>query len=213
MSGSSSRRGVWIALGAISIVAGLVGAVLLWNGASQRRSNTVESFARAPIGCDTTLDFIEPGEYLLFLETAGTLDGVRGTCDVEGAFDNSDGDAPDVDIMLFDPDSNEIDFDSISGDVEYDEGNFRGVAIGSVEIEDTDDHVIRVEAEGVDDVFAVAVGRDPNDGVAALRIGAVAAGLIGLLVGLALVLNGSRKTSATVAAGQWNPAAHQQPGV
>ncbi len=212
MSGSSSRRGVWIALGAISIVAGLVGAVLLWNGASQRRSNTIESFARAPIGCDTTLDFIETGEYLLFVETAGTLDGVRGTCDVEGAFDNSDQDAPDVDIMLFDPDNNEIDLDRTSGDVEYDESGFRGVAIRSVDIEDTDDHVIRVEAD-VDDVFAVAVGRNPNEGVAALRIGAVAAGVVGLLVGLALVLRGSRKSSATVAAGQWNPAVHQQPGV
>lgn len=211
MSASSSRRGVWIALGAISIVAGLVGAVLLWNGASQRRTNTIEGFARAPIGCDTTLDFIEPGEYLLFIETAGTLDGVRGTCDVEGAFDNSDGETPDVDIMLLDPDGNEIDLGGTSGDVAYDAGGFTGASIRSVDIQDTDDHVIRVEAD-VDDVFVVAIGRNPNEGVAALQIGAVAAGVVGLLVGLAFVLLGSRKSSATVAAGQWNPAAPRQPG-
>jgi hypothetical protein len=58
MSGSSSRRRLWIALGAICIVGGLVAAALLWNGASQRRSTAIENFARAPIGCDTTLDFI-----------------------------------------------------------------------------------------------------------------------------------------------------------
>lgn len=211
MSGSSSRRGLLIALGAVCIVGGLVAAVLLWNSASQRQTSAIENFARAPIGCDTTLDFIEPGEYLLFVETVGNLDGVRGDCNVEGAFDGADGDDPDVEITLVDPDNNEVDLNRSFGEVTYDAAGYRGEARFSIDIEETDDHVLRAESD-VDEVFVVAVGRDPSAGVAGLRIGAIAAGLIGLLVGLVLVLLGSRKSSTTVPATPWTPGVASQPG-
>jgi hypothetical protein len=210
MSASSSRRGVWIGLGAVFIVGGLVAAVLLWSGASQRRNSAIENFARAPIGCDTTLDFIEPGEYLLFVETVGNLDGVRGDCDVEGAYDNADQGDPDVEITLVDPDGVDVDLNPSFGDVEYDAAGFRGAARFSIDIEKTDDHVLRAESE-VDEVFVVAVGRDPNEGVTPLRTGAIAAGLIGLLAGLAFLLLGARKSSATVPAGPWTPGVAPQP--
>lgn len=211
MSASSSRRRVWIALGAAFIVGGLVAAVLLWNGATQRRNSAIENFARAPIGCDTTLDFIEPGEYLLFVETAGDLGGVRGDCDVEGAYDNADQDAPDVEITLIDPDGDDVDLDRSFGDVEYDAAGFTGTARFSIDIAETDDHVLRAESDA-DEVFVVAVGRDPSEGVATLRIGAVAAGVVGLLVGLAFVLFGARRSSAVVPAGPWTPGVSTQPG-
>lgn len=211
MSASSSRRRAWIGLGAIFIVGGLVAAVLLWNGATQRRTSAIENFARAPIGCDTTLDFIEPGEYLLFVETTGNLDDVRGDCDVEGAFENADQDAPDVDITIVDPDGNDVDLDRSSGDVDYDVAGFIGSAQFSIDIEATDDHVLRAESD-VDEVFVVAVGRDPSNGVAPLRAGAIAAGLVGLIVGLAFVLLGARRSSATVAADSWSPGVAEQPG-
>ena len=130
---------------------------------------------------------------------------------MEGAFDNADQDVPDVEVTLVDPDGAEVDLDRSFGDVEYDAAGFRGVAFRSVDIQETDDHVLRAEAE-VDDVFVVAVGRDPNDGVAALRTGAVAAGVVGLLAGLALVLFGARRSSATVPAGPWSPGVAMQPG-
>ena len=210
MSGSSTRRRMLLALGSIFIVGGLVAAVVLWNSGTQRQSSTIGNFARAPIGCDTTLDFIEPGDYLLFVETTGTLGGVRGDCDVDGDYE-SDDDDPDVEITLVDPDGDVVDLDRSSGDVDYDADGFQGVARFSIEIEETDDHVLRAESDA-DDVFVVAVGRDPSDGVAALRVGAVAAGLVGLLVGLALVLLGSRSASTTVQPGQWTPAAAAPPG-
>lgn len=211
MSGSSSRRGLWIALGAIFIVGGLVAAVLLWTGATQRRNEAIENFARAPIGCDTTLDFIEPGEYLLFVETTGSLEEVRGNCDVEGAYDSADDRSLDVDITIADPDGGDVDIDRSFGDVSYDAGGFAGTARFSVEIEETDDHVLRAESDA-DEVFVVAVGRDPSEGVAAMRIGAILAGIVGLLVGLVFVLLGSRKSTATVPAGPWTPGAPPQPG-
>lgn len=211
MSTSASRRRLWIALGAMFIVGGLVAAALLWSGASQRRTSAIENFARAPVGCDTTLDFVEPGEYLLFVETAGTLEEVRGDCDVDGAYESDDEVIPDIEITLVDPDGNEIDLDRSFGDVQYDTAGFRGVALRSIEIEETDDHVLRAESD-VDDVVVIAIGRDPADGVAALRIGAITAGLIGLLVGLALVLTGARRSLAVVPAGPWTPGAPNAPG-
>lgn len=211
MSTSSPRRGLWITLGAVCIVGGLVAAVLLWSGATQRRTTAIENFARAPVGCDTTLDFVEPGEYLLFVETAGNLDGVRGDCDVEGAYDNDDGQIPDIEITLVDPDGNAIDLDRSFGDVVYDADGFRGVALQSVEIEEADDHVLRAESD-VDGVVVIAVGRDPGEGVAVLRAASIAAALIGVLAGLVLVLRGARRSSATVPAGPWTPGPANRPG-
>ncbi len=211
MSGTSSRRGLWIALGSIFVIAGLVGAVVLWNAGTQRRASTIENFARAPIGCDTTLDFVEPGAYLLFVETTGTLDGVRGDCDVEGAYGDADSDA-DVEITLVDPDGAELDLNRSFGDVNYDAAGFRGVARFSVDIDDTDDHKLRAESDS-GDAFVIAVGRDPSEGVAGLRVGAVAAGLLGLLVGLVFIMLGSRRSKATVPAGPWTPGSPVQPGV
>lgn len=211
MSASSPRRGVWRALGAMCIVGGLVAAALLWNGASQRRDSAIENLARAPIGCDTTLDFIEPGEYLLFVETSGILDGVRGDCGVEGAYDIAGQGALDVEITLVDPDGADVDLDRSFGAVAYDAAGFSGTARFSIDIVTTDDHVLRAESES-DGVFVVAVGRDPSEGVAALRVGAIVAGVAGLLLGLAFVLLGARKSSATVPAGPWTPGVAPQPG-
>lgn len=211
MSASSSRRRVRVALGAIFVVGGLVGAVVLWNAGSQRRSSAIENYARAPIGCDTTLDFAEPGEYLLFVETTGSLDEVRGDCEVQGAFDNADGDVPDVDITLVDPDGDDIDVDRSSGDVEYDADGFRGVAQFSVDIEARNDHVLRAESD-VDVVVVVAVGRDPNEGVVAFRTGAVAAGVGGLLAGLVFLFLGVRRSTTAVPAGPWTPGVAPRPG-
>ena len=46
--------------------------------------------------------------------------------------------------------------------------------------------MLRVESD--DAGFAIAVGRDPNDGVLALRAGAVVAALVGIAIGVALLL-------------------------
>lgn len=210
MSARSARRRWWALLGAAFVVGGLVAAVLLWNGASQRRNTAIENFARAPIGCDTTLDFVETGEYLLFVETNGNLDDVRGDCDVEGSYDNAARDVPDVEITLVDPDGNELDLDTSIEEVEYDAAGFRGVALSSVDIADTDDHVLRAESDA-DGVFVVAIGRDPDDGVATLRAGSIAAGVFGVLVGLALVLVGARRSSAAVPSSPWTAGVPTQP--
>ncbi len=104
-----------------------------------------------PVGCDTTLDFVETGEYFVFIESAGRLDGIRGDCDVEGAYDIGSA-TPDVDITIVDPDGQPVDLDRTVTDLEYSEAGFVGAAAFTIDIAETDDHVVRVESAGRRDV-------------------------------------------------------------
>ncbi len=86
---------------------------------------------------------------------------------------------PAVEVTLRDPDGDVIDLDD-SGAVDYDVDGFVGTSIGEVQIETEGDHVLTV-APVDGDTFAVAVGRPPDQGVALLRGGAVAAAIGGLV--------------------------------
>jgi hypothetical protein len=205
MAQSSSRRGPLIGLGSLLVVGGLIAGVVLWNLGGERRASAVEGFARAPVGCDTTLDFVETGEYFVFIETAGQLDGVRGDCNIEGSYDVI-GAAPGVDITVVDPAGVNVDINRSFVSVDYDERGFVGSAAFALDISETNDHVMRVESND-GDRFVVAIGRDPSDGVAVLRGGAAAAGILGLLVGLMLILLGARRSKVTVASGPWTSGA------
>lgn len=189
------RRRPLIALGVVCIVAGLATAAVLWIAATDRRSNAIAAFARAPVGCDTTLDFVEPGEYVLFVESAGRLSDVRGDCDVTGEFDVGVG-PPNAQIALIDPDGESVELEPVeSSGLAYDDGGYVGTAAFRVDIADTSDHVIRVDSAD-QATFAVAVGRDPSDGVAALRVGGLAAAAVGLGIGLAALIAGTRRRSS-----------------
>jgi|GEM_PF-788179 len=203
MAGSTSRRRGLIGFGAGLVLAGILGAVALYLAGEQRQQNTVEGFARAPVGCDTTLDFEETGEYVLYLERRGDIDEVRGDCDIEGRFAVTSAADPEVELQLVDPDGVELDLNRVIGETDYSVDGFEGSSLVTVDIDEATDHVIRVESPG-NDAFAVAVGRDPSDGVTALRAGALAAGLIGVLLGLLLILLGSRRR-AQPAAPAWTP--------
>jgi hypothetical protein len=205
MSDKSSRRRLLIGLGVALVVAGIVVPVVLLNVSKQRTSNAIEGFARAPVGCDTTLDFVESGTYVLFLEQTGTLEEVRGDCDVDGSFQGSS--SVDPEVQITDPDGNEIDLDRADGDISYDVPDFEGTSIFTVDIAEPNDHLIRVESSD-NDTFVVAVGRDPNAGASALTAAAIGSGLAGLLGGLTLVILGSRRKKVTPAgAGGWSPSA------
>ena len=107
------------------------------------------------------------------------------------------GAAPDVDITVVSPAGDNLDIDRSFVSVDYDENGFVGSAAFTLDISETDDHVMRVESND-GDVFVVAVGRDPSDGVAALRAGAAAAGIFGLLAGLVFILLGARRSKVLV---------------
>ena len=191
MSGTVARRGPRIVVGALLIVAGLVAASVMWILSGERRSGAVEDLARAPVGCDTTLDFVEPGSYVVYIETSGELTGVRGDCAVQGVYDIGST-APDAEITVVDPDGAIVDLGTDVDDISYDDSGFVGSAAFSLDIVEPDDHVIRVESPQ-DEVFVVAVGRDPSEGVIELRIAAIAVGALGVLLGIVVLVLGLRR--------------------
>jgi len=208
----SARGRTQLIVGAVTLVGLLVVGLVLWFVGGARLESNVENLARAPVGCDTTLDFDSDGSFLVFVETSGRLDEVSGDCESSGDYDLGDVDPPSVTLSLRDPEGNTVDLDTASGS-DYDVGGFVGVVDRSVVIERPGDHVLTVESS-TNAPFAVAVGRDPYAGVAMLRWGAVGAVIIGLLIGGLLLVLGSRRTDDEPDEdAAWRPASPTGPGL
>ena len=204
MSERATRRG-WMLVVGVLVLVGLVGtAVVMWIAAGDRRADNVAGFARAPVGCDTTLDFESTGTFVLYIETSGELDDLAGACDAELRYDRDADDIPRVELTLRDPDGDDVELADVR-DLSYDVDGFVGVSAHEVEIDTTGDHVLTVSPTG-GDAFAIAVGRTPDRGVAVLRWGALAAAIGGLIVGgLLLVLGSRRSMAATAPPAPWAP--------
>jgi hypothetical protein len=179
--------------GIVAIAIGVVAAVAIWFVAESRRDDAIAGLARAPVGCDTTLDFAEPGTYLVFVETMGDVGDVRGDCGVEGAF--SVDDPPALAVEIVDPDGEQVEAVDRDGDITYDGSGSSGRSRYEIEITTAGDHVMRVEASESAGDFVLAVGRDPGRGVGALRLLAGAVALLGIGSGIVL-LTRSRPPSA-----------------
>ncbi len=190
--GGGERRTKLIVFGVVLLVVGLIAGVGLWVGAGARLDDAVRGLARAPVGCDTTLDFSETGEFLFFVETRGEFAGVRGDCDQAGSYDVTGSEPPRVVLSMVDPDGRDVELRVRSGDA-YDAAGFEGSSERVAEITTTGDHVLTVEADGSTELFVVAVGKDPEGGVDALRLGGVLAGLAGVIAGVACIVLGSRR--------------------
>lgn len=190
--------------GAVVLVGCLVAGGVLWVVGGQRRDDAVADLARAPVGCDTTLDFDRAGEFLIFVETRGALDDIAGDCGVSGSYD-LDGDAPDVRLAMRDADGAPVDLDPASG-IDYDTDAYAGQLERRVTVDEPGDHILTVESD-TGALFAVAVGRDPNDAAALLRWSALGAVIAGLLVGGLLLILGSRRGAASSEPDEpWQPA-------
>jgi hypothetical protein len=204
MTERAGRRGWMLALGVLVIVGALGAAVAMWIAGADREADNVAGFARAPVGCDTTLDFESTGTFLLYVETSGRFGELTGACDAPPRYDRDADDVPAVEVTLRDPNGDVIDLDD-AAEVGYDVDGFVGTSIGEVQIESEGDHVLTVAPVG-GEAFAVAVGRHPDQGVALLRFGALAAAIGGLLLGGILLVLGSRRPPVTPApAAPWTP--------
>ncbi len=201
MTDASPKRGWMLVVGVLVLVAGLVAAGALWYAAGQRRDDNVASFARAPSGCATTLDFDRAGVFTLYVETTGNIDDLAGDCAAPGEYDREG--VPVVDVSLVDADGASVTVEAKSG-VDYDTGTYVGAATGVVEIAEPGDHVLTVASDG--DTFAIAVGGDPDDGVGLLRWSAVFTAIVALVVGGVLLVIGSRRPAAPGAVeAPWQP--------
>lgn len=183
-----SSRGRWVAIGLAMVVIGAAAMVALWFVAAERVDRSAAGLARAPVGCDTTLEFTDTGTFVLFIETRGRIDDLDGRCEAPERYERSSARLPEVSITVTDPAGRPIGLRP-SAPATYDAGGFAGTAHREVEITATGRHVVRVESDASDVV--VAVGRDPSSAGDGLRLtgllggGVVAAaGVVVLVLGL-----------------------------
>lgn len=184
------RRG-WYVLAAVVVAAAAIAAVVLWRAAAARYDDNVDAFARAPVGCDTTLDFDRAGEFVIYLETTGNVDGLGGDCDPAVDYARGSEGLPQPALRLRAADGGEVTLSSTAG-VDYDTGSFAGTPYRLADVPETGSYVLTVDDE-TDEPYAVAVGGDPNEGVAVLRWSAAAVLVAGVVVAVVLVVIARRR--------------------
>jgi hypothetical protein len=178
------RVGVRRALGIVVLVAGIVAGVTLWLAAARRYDDAVGQLAPAPIGCDTTLDFDRAGTYTFFVETKGSVGQIDGDC--ESAARHYDvASVPRVTLTLADEDGQNVDLARTEGPT-YDRAGRRGEGIRSVHIDRAGTYVLTAAATSTEAM--IRVGKDPSRGVSAIRAGAVAALVVGVVGSVLLIV-------------------------
>jgi hypothetical protein len=205
MAVKSRGRGTAAVIGLCCLLVGLVGGVVLFIVAERRPLTNVEGFARAPVGCITTLEFSEEGTFYVFEEAGGSNEdnGCEPVADATTPF----GVEFTGDLM---PESTDE-----TTELSYDVGGFDGRSVRSVEI--TEPGQYTVEVTGDDPTVVAAIGRDPEQGVDELRRAALFLAGAGIVVGLALLtLSGRRSKRAAVATTPsgpgWGPASRAGAG-
>jgi len=199
---TSSKRSKMLGAGIIVLIIGLLTGIGLWYSSVQREADAVRNLARAPSGCDTTLSFDAPGDYFVYIETAGQFDAeVDGDCGADGAYGILGGVLPAVSLSLTESGGDEVALDSRAG-VSYDAAGFVGQSVRTFTLDAAGDFDLRVVAPGSPDVqFAAAVGRNPSDGVGVLQLGAVVAALAGLVLGGGLIIASRRSPDVVAVSG------------
>lgn len=190
MAGTSKGRGTAAVFGMLLVLAGLAGAAVLWVLAAQRPDRAVEAFARGPVGCTVTLEFTDTGTFYVYEELVAADHPVFDTCAPVPATG-----APFAAELLDGTRSLALRDDT---SVSYDTDIAVGTSIGRVEIVEPGRY--RLVVRGDDASRVAAVGRDPDEGVRDLQRGAIAVGVVGIVLGgLMLLLAGRRsKRAATV---------------
>jgi hypothetical protein len=177
----------FVALGVVVVLVAVVGAAVMFLVGRSRVDDAVRSLARAPVGCDTTLEFSATGTFVVFVETSGRIDQVDGGCDAPTTYDRRGAGVPDVMIELRGPTSQDVPVRPADvGD--YDIEGFVGASTGEIEIDVAGRYVVRVSSTADD--FAVAIGRDPESAARPLWIGAALIIMAGLVGGTSLVVVG-----------------------
>lgn len=189
MAVTSRGRGTAAAFGLFCLFVGLVGGAVLYIVAERRPATNVEGFARAPVGCNTTLEFAEAGTFYVFEEVGASADEVGNGCE-----------------PVADPTARfQVEFTGeltpastdATTELSYDVAGFDGRSVQSVEIVEPGQYTI--EVIGDDLTVAAAIGRDPDEGVDDLRRSALILAVAGIALGLLLLtVSGRRSKRAAV---------------
>jgi hypothetical protein len=176
-------------IGVLLLLAGLVTAGALWLASSTSVEDNVGKLARAPSGCQTTLEFDKTGTFYVFFERVGRVGDLEGGCsNVGGSYDRSEGAPADL-PTLEDESGAPVELGSHDG-ISYDEDGFVGSAVARIDIDEPGRYVMTVPE--ADEPFAYAVGPDPAEDKDVLLGGAIAAGSAGLVLGGLLIVLGLR---------------------
>ncbi len=192
--------------GVAVFILGLIAGAVMFFMAGSTEEDTVKKFARAPVGCTTTLQFDRADTYELYLETSGQLDNVSGDCAANGAYNRADDDPPQAQLSFLDPNNAEVPRSPGSG-ASYDVGGFKGEAVERVNIEQTGTYQMTVIGDSNDFVIAIGGESDADSGM--LKMAAIGAAIAGVVIGFVLLLLGNRAKNATPAPA---PAAAPGPG-
>ena len=205
-----SGRGALFA-GLALVIIGLGAGAALFALSGSTEESTVKKFARAPVGCTTTLQFDKRTTFTLYVETKGSVSDAGGDCAANGSsYDRGDDDLPKVSLSLVDSDDQEVDLTSASAP-SYSAGAFKGQALQEVKIDNTGIYRLTVTSDDTD--FAIAIGGAPDADSSMMKSAGIGAAVAGVVLGGLLILLGRRKKGGPVApaaAGNtWQP---QQPG-
>lgn len=187
MARKSKGRGTAAAFGLLLLFAGLIGGAVLYMLSVRRPSEVVDGFARAPVGCTTTLRFTETGTFYVYEDLGPVIKVPDGGCEPTAnpaqtfGFDMQGPDGPVV--------------QRADAGLSYDTDDHLGNSVARIEIDVAGEYVVVVV--GDDPAVVAAIGRDPDDGVDDLRQGAIIVAVIGVVLGgLLLVLAGRRSKKA-----------------
>jgi hypothetical protein len=198
----SRGRGAAAAFGFILLFAGLIGGGVLFVLSLHRHDKSVENFARAGVGCTTSLEFSKTGTFYVYEETVGDFNPQDIGCEPQAAPNqafavNFDGPAP----VSPRPDSS----------ISYDTGDFAGASVARFEITESGTYELEVRGDSVDSW--AAVGRDPSENVDEMRRGAIIIAVVGVLLGgLLLALAGWRSKKASTPSIPEGPGWGPRPG-
>ena len=189
------------------VVAGLVTGVAMFALSGSTEEETVKKFARAPVGCTTTLEFEKRATFTLYVETKGTLGSVGGDCAATGSYERGDDDRPQVVLTMVDANDQQLDLSSVDSPT-YDVGSHRGAAVQQVTITDPGTYRLTVASDDTD--FAIAIGGAPDADSSSMQTNGIIAAIVGIVLGGLLLLLWNRKRGAgaapATAAQPWQPA-------
>ena len=208
-SGPAPAAGKGLLYGGLGLIgAGLIAGIAMYALSGGTQEATVEKFARAPVGCTTTLEFEKRASFTLYVETKGTLGDVSGDCAESGSYERGDDDRPQVALAMVDANDQEVELSAVAAP-RYDVGSYRGRAVQQVTI--TDPGTYRLTVVSDDTGFAIAIGGAPDADSSSMQTNGIIAGIVGIVLGGLLLLLWNRKKGAGIApalAGQqpWQPA-------
>lgn len=164
------------------LLGGLVAGGVMLAIASRLDDRAIDDFARAGVGCRTTLDFQATGTFFVYQELAGDVDELAGDCEPAGEpgrpFGVEQVDGP-AEVAFVGDDS-----------IDYDTGEHVGRSISTFVVEEAGQYEISVRGSDIE--FVAAIGRDPSDAVNQTRTAAIVVAAAGVVLGGLLLLSGRR---------------------